>query len=80
MKHPLFNHWSETKYIKDIVTNPLIEVGEYSIIQAIIVIKILKMAVWYFGEYGPKHCSIQLNRWDDLDKLIIGNYVCIASG
>ena len=30
MKHPLFNHWSETKYIKDIVTNPLIEVGEYS--------------------------------------------------
>lgn len=45
MKHPLFNHWSETKYIKDIVTNPLIEVGEYPIIQAIIVIKILKMAV-----------------------------------
>ncbi len=30
MKYPLFNHWSETKYIKDIVTNPLIEVGEYS--------------------------------------------------
>ncbi|MEK4916275.1 type B chloramphenicol O-acetyltransferase, partial [Bacillus sp. FSL E2-8887] len=23
MKHPLFNHWSETKYLKDIVTNPL---------------------------------------------------------
>ncbi len=27
MKHPLCNHWPETKYIKDIVTNPLIEVG-----------------------------------------------------
>lgn len=26
----LFNHWSETKYIKDIITNPLIEVGDYS--------------------------------------------------
>lgn len=45
MKYPLFNHWSETKYIKDIVTNPLIEVGSTPIIQAIIAIKILKMAV-----------------------------------
>ena len=45
MRHPLYNHWSETKYIKDIVTNPLIEVGDYPIIQGIMVIKILKMAV-----------------------------------
>ena len=45
MRHPLYNHWSETKYIKDIVTNPLIEVGDYSYYSGIMVIKILKMAV-----------------------------------
>ncbi|WP_235596235.1 hypothetical protein [Latilactobacillus sakei] len=25
-----YQHWSETKYLKDLVTNPLIEVGDYS--------------------------------------------------
>ena len=25
-----FKHWSETKYLKELVTNPLITVGEYS--------------------------------------------------
>lgn len=30
MKQHRFNHWSEIKYLKDIVTNPMIEVGEYS--------------------------------------------------
>ncbi|EOP88985.1 hypothetical protein IGM_02873 [Bacillus cereus HuB4-4] len=83
MKHPLFNHWSETKYIKDIVTNPLIEVGEYS---------------YYSGYYGHQNFEDGCVRylWGDaksqalfnpieqmgwhLDKLIIGNYVCIASG
>ena len=83
MKHPLFNHWSETKYIKDIVTNPLIEVGEYS---------------YYSGYYDHQNFEDGCVRylWGDaksralfnpieqmgwhLDKLIIGNYVCIASG
>ncbi|RJX39005.1 antibiotic acetyltransferase [Paenibacillus pinisoli] len=78
-----FNHWSEIKYLKDIVTNPMIEVGEYS----------------YYSGYYDQHdfedgCVRYL--WGDeksrklfnpaedygwvLDKLIIGNYVCIASG
>ncbi|RJE87422.1 antibiotic acetyltransferase [Paenibacillus sp. 1011MAR3C5] len=78
-----FNHWSEIKYLKDMVTNPMIEVGEYS----------------YYSGYYDQHdfedgCVRYL--WGDeksrklfnpaedfgwvLDKLIIGNYVCIASG
>lgn len=83
MKYPLFNHWSETQYIKDIVTNPLIEVGEYS---------------YYSGYYSHQNFEDGCVRylWGDaksqalfnpieqmgwhLDKLIIGNYVCIASG
>lgn len=83
MKRHRFNHWSEIKYLKDIVTNPMIEVGEYS----------------YYSGYYDNHdfedgCVRYL--WGDdksrklfnpiedhgwhLDKLIIGNYVCIASG
>lgn len=30
MKQHRFEHWSEIKYLKDIVTNPMIQVGEYS--------------------------------------------------
>lgn len=30
MKMNQYDHWSEVKYLKDIVTNPFIEVGEYS--------------------------------------------------
>lgn len=83
MKQHRFNHWSEIKYLKDIVTNPMIEVGEYS----------------YYSGYYDNHdfedgCvrylwgdeksrnlfnPIEDNGWH-LDKLIIGNYVCIASG
>jgi len=78
-----YKHWSEIKYLKDIVTNPLIEVGEYS---------------YYSGYYGNSNFEdgcvrylwgdqksrelfnpIESNNWS-LDKLIIGRYVCIASG
>ncbi len=83
MKQHRFNHWSEIKYLKDIVTNPMIEVGEYS----------------YFSGYydnqnfedgcvrylwGDEKSRKLFNPIEDygwhLDKLIIGNYVCIASG
>lgn len=78
-----YHHWSDIKYLKDIVTNPMIEVGEYS----------------YYSGYYDQHdfedgCVRYL--WGDersrklfnpieqygwvLDKLIIGNYVCTASG
>lgn len=78
-----FNHWSQTKQLKELVTNPLIEVGEYS---------------YYSGYYGNGTFEDGCVRyfWGDevsrklfnpiidngwhLDKLIIGNYVCIASG
>lgn len=78
-----YTHWSEIKYLKDIVTNPLIEVGDYS---------------YYSGYYGNHSFEdgcvryhwgdeksrnlfnpIESNNWT-LDKLIIGRYVCIASG
>ncbi|WP_312148068.1 CatB-related O-acetyltransferase [Paenibacillus odorifer] len=83
MKQHQFSHWSEIKYLKDIVTNPMIEVGEYS---------------YYSGYYdnldfedgcvrylwGDEQSRKLFNPSEDygwhLDKLSIGNYVCIASG
>jgi len=83
MNQHRFNHWSEIKYLQDIVTNPMIEVGEYS---------------YYSGYYdnhdfedgcvrylwGDEKSRKLFNPAEDygwhLDKLIIGNYVCIAGG
>ncbi|MGM1048295.1 MAG: CatB-related O-acetyltransferase [Bacillota bacterium] len=83
MKQHRFDHWSEIKYLKDIVTNPMIKVGEYS---------------YYSGYYdnhdfedgcvrylwGDEKSRKLFNPIEDhgwhIDKLIIGNYVCIASG
>ncbi|KOP64687.1 chloramphenicol acetyltransferase [Bacillus sp. FJAT-18019] len=83
MKQNRFEHWSEIKYLKDIVTNPMITVGEYS---------------YYSGYYddhdfedgcvrymwGDEKSRQLFNPIEDygwhIDKLIIGNYVCIASG
>ncbi|SMF73170.1 chloramphenicol O-acetyltransferase type B [Paenibacillus uliginis N3/975] len=83
MKQHRFDHWSEIKYLKDIVKNPMIKVGEYS---------------YYSGYYdnhdfedgcvrylwGDEKSRKLFNPIEDhgwhIDKLIIGNYVCIASG
>lgn len=83
MENNKFNHWSETKYLKELVTNPLITVGDYS---------------YYSGYYGHHNFEDGCVRymWGDstsralfnpietfswqVDRLIIGNYVCIASG
>ncbi|WP_019420167.1 CatB-related O-acetyltransferase [Paenibacillus sp. OSY-SE] len=83
MKQHRFDHWSEIKYLKDIVTNPMIKVGDYS---------------YYSGYYdnhdfedgcvrylwGDEKSRKLFNPIEDygwhIDKLIIGNYVCIASG
>lgn len=77
-----YRNWSETKYIKDIISNPLIVAGNKS---------------YYSGYYGNQCFEDGCVRylWGDnttknlfnpkeqfgwdLDKLIIGNYVCIAS-
>lgn len=51
MKQQLFNHWSETKYLKDIVTNPMIEVGITRTTLVITIVIILKTgASDIFGE------------------------------
>ncbi|BAK20564.1 CatB-related O-acetyltransferase [Melissococcus plutonius] len=78
-----FEKWSDILYLKDLVTNPLIEVGDFS---------------YYSGYYSDQPFENGCVRylWGDpltkaafnptvefgwqLDKLIIGNYVCIASG
>ncbi|GEN90456.1 hypothetical protein LQF61_02695 [Tetragenococcus koreensis] len=83
MNNNNFNKWSDTKYLAEMVTNPMIEVGKYS---------------YYSGYYGNDDFEDGCVRylWGDkktryafnpneqfgwkLDKLIIGNYVCIASG
>ncbi|WP_054710611.1 CatB-related O-acetyltransferase [Bacillus sp. JCM 19041] len=83
MNKNTFTHWSEIKYLKDIVTNPFIEVGEYS---------------YYSGYYdshsfedgcirylwGDEHSRRLFNPIEEfgwqVDRLLIGNYVCIASG
>ncbi|WP_098748294.1 CatB-related O-acetyltransferase [Paenibacillus sp. EZ-K15] len=83
MKQHRYEHWSEIKYLKDIVTNAMIQVGEYS---------------YYSGYYdhhdfedgcvrylwGDEKSRRLFNPIEDhgwhIDKLIIGNYVCIASG
>lgn len=78
-----FKNWSDTKDLRDLITNPLIKVGKHS---------------YYSGYYensnfedgcvrylwGDQKTKAAFNPtkefgWD-LDKLIIGNYVAIASG
>ncbi|SME43929.1 hypothetical protein BACERE00191_05424 [Bacillus pacificus] len=68
MKHPLCNHWPETKYIKDIVTNPLIEVGEYSYYSGYYGHQNFEDSCvrYLWGMLSPEHFSIQLNRWDGI--------------
>lgn len=78
-----YKNWSEIKYLEDIVTNPLIMVGKKSYYSG-----------YYENSNFENGCVRYL--WGDsetrelfnpeeeygwhLDKLIIGNYVCIASG
>lgn len=83
MNQNLYHHWSETKYLKDIVTNPLIEVGDYSYF------------LGYYDHQSFEDSCVRYHWGDDhsralfdpqaefgwqLDRLIIGRYVCIASG
>ncbi len=83
MSKEKYENWSETKYLRDIITNPLITVGKKS---------------YYSGYYENNNFENGCVRylWGDqttrdlfnpekdlgwqLDKLIIGNYVCIAAG
>lgn len=83
MNHSQFNHWSETKYLQDIVTNPLIEIGEYSYYSGYYSHQSFEDGCVRYLWGDPKSQAlfnpIEQHGWH-LDKLIIGNYVCIASG
>ncbi|QIL46766.1 CatB-related O-acetyltransferase [Vagococcus coleopterorum] len=78
-----FNHWSETKYIKDIITNPLIEAGEYSYYSGYFINQNFEDGcvryMWGDAVSRSMFNPIEQMGWH-VDKLIIGNYVCIASG
>ncbi|MGX7023971.1 CatB-related O-acetyltransferase [Vagococcus hydrophili] len=83
MENNHYKNWSEVKYLEDIITNPLIRVGKKSYYSG-----------FYENSNFENGCVRYL--WGDettrdlfhpekdfgweLDKLIIGNYVCIASG
>lgn len=83
MNNPLFNHWSEVKFLKDIVTNPLIEVGEYSYYSGYYENQNFEDGCvrYLWGDVKSQSLFNPINQYGwHLDKLIIGNYVCIASG
>jgi virginiamycin A acetyltransferase len=65
--HPV-EGWKGTRYLKSIVTNPLITVGDYS---------------YYDDSRGPEHFEARCVRYHfDFvgDRLIIGKFVAIAQG
>ncbi len=55
-----FNHWTEIKYLKDSIKNPLIEVGEYTYYSGYYAGGDLKMFVCdIYGETkNQKKCTI----------------------
>lgn len=83
MEKETYNNWSDTKYIKDIITNPLITAGNKSYYSG------------FYSNYSFENGCVRY-LWSDettvdlfnpkeqfgweLDRLEIGNYVCIASG
>ncbi|MGL5685304.1 MAG: CatB-related O-acetyltransferase [Vagococcus fluvialis] len=83
MEKETYNNWSDTKYIKDIITNPLITAGNKSYYSG------------FYSNYSFENGCVRY-LWGDettvdlfnpkeqfgweLDRLEIGNYVCIASG
>jgi virginiamycin A acetyltransferase len=65
--HPIHG-WKGTAYLKQVVTNPLIEVGDFS---------------YYDDSRGPQHFEARCVRYHfDFvgDRLIIGRFVAIAQG
>jgi len=66
-RHPIAG-WKGTAYLKSVVKNPLIEVGDFS---------------YYDDSRGPEHFEVRCVRYhfDFIgDRLIIGKFVAIAQG
>ncbi|QIK69437.1 CatB-related O-acetyltransferase [Erysipelothrix sp. HDW6C] len=83
MKTEYYKHWSEIRYLEDIITNPLIKVGHHSYYSGYYDgMPFEDGCVRYmWGDRFSQSLSnpIEQNGWH-IDELIIGNYVCIASG
>lgn len=78
-----FNNWSETKLLKDIVTNSLIEVGNGSYYSGYYANQDFEDGCvrYLWGDKKTKNLFNPIEEFGwTLDKLIIGNYVCIAAG
>lgn len=82
MTNELYKNWSDIIYLDEIVTNPLISVGRKSYYSGYYSQKKFENGcVRYL--WGDKETRELFNPREqfgwELDKLIIGNYVCIAS-
>lgn len=83
MEKEIYHNWSDTKYIKDIITNPLITAGNKSYYSGFYSNHLFENGCvrYLWGDettvdlFNPK----EQFGWE-LDRLEIGNYVCIASG
>lgn len=78
-----FNHWTQIKYLKDTIKNPLIEVGEYTYYSGYYANKdfedICVRYIWGDQKSKEMYNPIEDYGWH-LDKLKIGKYCCFASG
>ncbi|HCQ90891.1 MULTISPECIES: CatB-related O-acetyltransferase [unclassified Clostridium] len=78
-----FNHWTEIKYLKDTVKNPLIEVGKYTYYSGYYAggnfEDICVRYIWGDEKSKEMYNPIEDYGWT-LDRIKIGKYCCIASG
>lgn len=83
MSQNQYQHWSEIKYLKDLVTNPYIEVGDYSYFSGYYDHQNFEDGCvrYHWGDQKSRALfdPTELYGWQ-IDRLKIGRYVCIASG
>ncbi len=77
----VFSNWLEGQTIKDHITNPNIEVGDYSYYSGYYHGRSFEdCAVRYLLGDAPTREVWESGRYPDIDKLIIGKFCSIASG
>ncbi|NFJ67423.1 chloramphenicol acetyltransferase [Clostridium botulinum] len=78
-----FNHWTEIKYLKDSIKNPLIEVVEYTYYSGYYAggdfEDVCVRYIWGDQKSKEMYNPIEDYGWT-LDKIKIGKYCCFASG
>ncbi|MGX7014901.1 CatB-related O-acetyltransferase [Vagococcus silagei] len=83
MEQNKFNKWSDTQYLADLVTNSMIEVGKYSYYSGYYENQNFEDGCvrYLWGDPKTRASFNPIEQFDwHLDRLIIGNFVCIASG